>query len=95
MLKLSKLNIIDSNQTLIDACQSIMQSPIIAVDVEHCSKYSYLGNTSLIQITDYQGSDYIIDVLKITKLQPLRHIFADQKILKIFHGAAMSDIFWL
>ena len=66
----------------------------IAVDLEHHSYRSYQGFTCLMQIST-RSEDFVIDTLELRdEVQILNEIFANPKILKVFHGAD-SDIQWL
>ncbi|OBA20818.1 hypothetical protein METBIDRAFT_44245, partial [Metschnikowia bicuspidata var. bicuspidata NRRL YB-4993] len=66
----------------------------IAVDVEHHDLRSYYGLTCLMQISD-RHHDWLVDTLALRDaLQPLNDVFADPRIVKVFHGANM-DIVWL
>jgi len=70
------------------------QAREVAVDLEHHSYRSFLGLTCLIQISTRQR-DYIVDALKLRgQLQCLNQVFANPRIVKVFHGAD-SDVEWL
>lgn len=67
----------------------------IAVDLEHHDYRSYHGLLSLMQISTRE-KDWVVDTLRPWRqqLEVLNEVFADPKILKVFHGAFM-DIIWL
>ncbi|RDW86446.1 exosome nuclease subunit RRP6 [Aspergillus mulundensis] len=67
----------------------------IAIDLEHHDVHSYHGLVSLMQIST-RDKDWVVDTLKPWReeLQMLNEVFADPKILKLFHGSSM-DIIWL
>ncbi|KAH8595178.1 ribonuclease H-like domain-containing protein [Bisporella sp. PMI_857] len=67
----------------------------IAVDLEHHDTRSYVGLTSLMQIST-RSKDWIVDTLRPWRqeLQVLNEVFANPNIIKVFHGAYM-DIVWL
>ena len=66
----------------------------IGVDLEAHSYRSFQGIACLIQISS-PVKDYIIDPFPLwSDLTLLNEIFANPKILKIFHGAK-NDIQWL
>ena len=56
----------------------------IAIDLEHHDTHSYIGLTSLMQIST-RDKDWIVDTLKPWReeLQVLNEVFADPKILKV------------
>ena len=57
-----------------------------AIDTEADSLHSYEGKVCLIQISTREDN-YIIDVLKLHDLEPLRPLLFDDRIEKILHGA--------
>lgn len=86
---------IDTEEQVIDMLEDLKISKEIAVDIEHHEARSYTGLLSLMQIST-RTKDWIVDTLKPWrhKLQVLNEVFADPKIVKVFHGAFM-DIIWL
>jgi len=60
-------------------------TPWIALDTESNSLYAYRERICLVQLSTPE-SDYVIDPL-IVDLQPLRSLFADSAVEKIFHAA--------
>ena len=68
----------------------------IAVDLEHHHQHSYLGLTCLIQLTTRHKIDFIIDPFPLWNClgEELCHIFHNDKVLKVLHGAD-SDVQWL
>ncbi|KAF3053470.1 exosome nuclease subunit [Didymella keratinophila] len=67
----------------------------LAIDLEHHDNRSYIGMTSLMQISTRE-KDWIVDTLKPwrRKLECLNEVFADPGILKVLHGSYM-DVIWL
>ncbi|KAG8927434.1 exosome nuclease subunit [Tulasnella sp. 408] len=66
----------------------------IAVDLEHHDYRTFNGFVCLMQIST-RDEDFIVDTLAIRdELVVLNEVFADPKIVKVFHGAE-SDIIWL
>ena len=61
------------------------RAPIIGVDTEGDSLYSYQEKVSLIQISDAE-KNYIFDPL-LVDVRPLGALLENRSILKIFHGA--------
>ena len=59
----------------------------IAVDLEHHDAHSYIGLTSLMQIST-RDKDWIVDTLQPWReeLQILNEVFANPKILKVSSG---------
>ena len=66
----------------------------IAVDLEHHWYRSFLGLTSLIQISS-RDKDYIVDPYPLWKeLNQLNEVLTDPKIVKVLHGSD-KDVIWL
>lgn len=83
------------NTSLLDAMLGVLSSVTeIAVDLEHHDFRSYYGLTCLLQIST-RDADFIVDTLALRdKLSILNEVFANPKVLKVFHGSRM-DIIWL
>ncbi len=60
--------------------------PALAVDTESNSLYVYHEQVCLVQIS-VPGADYLVDPLALSDLSGLGPLFADPKVLKVFHGA--------
>ncbi|KAL3228022.1 hypothetical protein MRX96_003953 [Rhipicephalus microplus] len=86
--------IVETVDQLKDMCEALSKETEIAVDLEHHSYRSFQGFTCLMQISS-RTHDYIVDALALRhELQMLNEVFADPKIVKVFHGADM-DVLWL
>lgn len=77
---------VEDDETLAAVAERLARAPVIGVDTESDSFYSYREKVCLIQVTDLEA-DYIIDPLSIRDMSPLAPIMADRGIVKIFHGA--------
>lgn len=86
---------VDTYEGVLEMLEELKQADEIAVDLEHHDTRSYHGLLSLMQISTRE-KDWVIDTLRPWrhKLEILNEVFADPKILKVFHGAFM-DIIWL
>lgn len=86
---------VDTFDGVLDMLKELKQATEIAVDLEHHDYRSYHGLLSLMQISTRE-KDWVVDTLRPwrQKLEILNEVFADPKILKVFHGAFM-DIIWL
>lgn len=86
--------IVETVDQLKDMCTALSKETEIAVDLEHHSYRSFQGFTCLMQISS-RSQDYIVDTLALRhELQMLNEVFANPKIIKVFHGADM-DVVWL
>lgn len=81
---------ITDNADLAAFCKRIEDAPFIAVDTEFMRETTYWPKLCLIQVaseTDAANIDPLADL----DLTPLLKIFADQKVMKVFH-AARQDV---
>ncbi len=78
--------IIDTASRLEDVSLILKKEKIIAVDLEADSMFHFKEKVCLIQIAS-EKINAIIDPLKINDLSPLKPLFANRDIKKIFHGA--------
>ncbi|CZS92548.1 hypothetical protein WAI453_006706 [Rhynchosporium graminicola] len=86
---------VDTEEGVLEMLEELKLASEIAIDLEHHDTRSYVGLVSLMQISTRE-KDWIVDTLKPWRqnLQVLNEVFADPKIIKVFHGAFM-DIVWL
>lgn len=77
---------ITTEEGLEAAIGQLRQAPIIGVDTEGDSLYSYQEKVSLIQISDAERH-YIIDPLLIKDVRPLAALLEARSVLKVLHGA--------
>ncbi|EPS43447.1 hypothetical protein H072_2568 [Dactylellina haptotyla CBS 200.50] len=85
---------VDSPQTLKEMVHQLSKAEEIAVDLEHHDYRTYIGLVCLMQISTRE-QDWIIDTLALRdELEILNEIFANPRIVKVFHGAFM-DMIWL
>ena len=78
--------IIDTASRLEDVSLLLKKEKIIAVDLEADSMFHFKEKVCLVQIAT-KKINAIIDPLRINDLSPLKPLFADRDIKKIFHGA--------
>jgi len=79
-------HLITTLEDLDDLAKRILASPMVAVDTESDSLYSYNEKICLVQFS-LPGDDYIVDPLATYSLEPLADVFASPAVEKIFHGA--------
>ncbi|KAJ2899079.1 putative exosome complex exonuclease rrp protein [Zalerion maritima] len=86
---------VDTFEGVLEMLEELKKAKEIAVDLEHHDYRTYIGLTSLMQISTRE-QDWIVDTLKPWRhrLEVLNEVFADPKILKVFHGCFM-DMIWL
>lgn len=89
------LGVIDGDEELFEAAQCMLAADAIAVDIEHHSVRSFQGFICLMQIST-RDDDFIIDAIKLrgSIRRALAPVFADDRIVKVMHGAD-HDVKWL
>ncbi|MGE5532221.1 MAG: ribonuclease D, partial [Bacteroidota bacterium] len=60
--------------------------PAIALDTESNSLYRYHYRVCLIQVST-ADTDYLLDPLRLTDIEPFGQVLADRHIQKVFHAA--------
>ncbi|CBY37160.1 unnamed protein product, partial [Oikopleura dioica] len=88
------LSVVESSLSFNLMIQELREESELAVDLEHHRYRSYQGFTCLVQISSRQ-KDYILDPLAVWEdMYKLNEVFANPKIVKIFHGSR-NDMLWL
>ncbi|MGB8645057.1 MAG: ribonuclease D, partial [Anaerolineae bacterium] len=64
----------------------LLAAPVVAVDSESDSLYSYYEKVCLLQFS-IPGVDYVLDTLAVREIAPLADLFASPAIEKVFHAA--------
>ncbi|CAB1433245.1 unnamed protein product [Pleuronectes platessa] len=90
----TKCSFIDTLEDLVALNEKLCKLSEFAVDLEHHSYRSFLGITSLMQIST-RDEDFIVDTLELrSEMYILNEAFTDPSIVKVFHGSD-SDMDWL
>ncbi|KZF21908.1 hypothetical protein L228DRAFT_269356 [Xylona heveae TC161] len=86
---------VDTPEAVAAMLAELKNAKEIAIDLEHHDSRSYVGIVSLMQIST-RDKDWVVDTLKPWRrdLQVLNEVFADPRIVKVFHGSFM-DMIWL
>lgn len=71
---------------LVRLAGELARERIIAVDTEANGMFAYQERVCLIQFST-PSSDYVVDPLSLSDLSPLRPIFEDETIEKVFHAS--------
>lgn len=82
---MAKFVLITQPPQLADLVSYLHTQPLVAVDTESDSLYSYFEKVCLLQITA-GDTDYIVDPLSVD-ITPMESVFASDGIEKIFHAA--------
>ncbi|NIM92733.1 MAG: ribonuclease D [Anaerolineales bacterium] len=83
--------LVEDIHELHDLESNLLSQPRFAVDTESNSLHAYQEQVCLIQIS-IPGSDYLVDPLRLTNLDPIRSLMADSNIEKVFHAAEYDII---
>lgn len=77
---------VNDQEALERALDALRLAPVIGVDTESDSFFSYQEKVCLIQLSD-SHNDYVIDPLLVKDLSGLGPIFASREVVKVLHGA--------
>lgn len=78
---------IDSDAQLQDCCRQLSQAKAIAVDTEFMRTNTFYPKAALFQIFDGQNC-YLIDPLAVEDFSPLRALFSNPEVVKVFHACS-------
>ena len=67
--------------------RSLAGAGSLTIDTEADSLHHYPGKLCLVQIADDAGRAHLVDPLALPTLAPLGPLFADPRIVKVFHAA--------
>jgi ribonuclease D len=78
--------LITRRKALLQLAEQLTCQSIVAVDTESNSLYAYQEQVCLIQFSTGEA-DYLVDPLVLEDLSPLKELFANPAIEKVFHAA--------
>ncbi|GAB3536399.1 hypothetical protein GCM10027443_26670 [Pontibacter brevis] len=82
------IRLIETDAELLTAVKALRQHKELALDLEFDqNRFTYGFNLCLVQISDDNGTCYIIDPFTINNLQPLFELLEDKDFTKIIHHA--------
>ncbi|RPJ80427.1 MAG: ribonuclease D [Deltaproteobacteria bacterium] len=81
-----RFRIIDTEQSLQEILPQLEKSSYLSVDLEADSMFNFREKVCLIQLA-VPKMNLVVDPFKINSLEPLKPLFLNQEIQKIFHGA--------
>ncbi len=80
------LVLVDNDEALTQAVAAMAELPAIAVDLEADSFHHYREKVCLIQVS-IPGTDFVIDTLAVSSLEPLGELLRNPDQVKVLHGA--------
>ena len=81
-------------EALVSLAALLATAPAIAVDTEADSLHHYPAKLCLVQIAPAGGQAWLVDPLALPDLGALKPVFADPRVVKVFH-AADNDLVYL
>ena len=81
------MNIITDNKSLARFCKSLRKQKFVTVDTEFIRERTFYPQLCLIQIAVARRAAVIDIMSDITDYSPLKDIFTDSEIIKVFHSA--------
>jgi ribonuclease D len=80
------LIMVEDTEALEDMVRTLEKAPVIGIDTESDSSYSYQEKVCLIQLSN-RDTDWIVDPLKVKDLSALGPLLSNPDIVKVLHGA--------
>ncbi len=80
------LIMVEDADALDEMVRILAKAPVIGIDTESDSSYSYQEKVCLIQLSN-QNTDWIVDPLKVDDLSALGPLLSNPRIVKVLHGA--------
>jgi len=86
--------LLETNEQLAEAASTWEQAAILGIDTEFLRERTYRAELGLVQVSDGRQA-WLVDVISISDLQPLRLMFENRNILKVFHSASEDfEVLW-
>lgn len=79
--------LLETHEQLELAAHAWSQAKVLGIDTEFLRERTYWAELGLVQVSDGQQA-WLVDVIKIGDLEPLKHMFENQAILKVFHSSS-------
>jgi ribonuclease D len=79
--------LLETTEALLAAAREWSQATVLGMDTEFLRERTYRAELGLVQVSDGRRA-WLVDVLKINDLDPLRRMFEDPGVLKVFHSAS-------
>lgn len=83
---LPAFQMIEGDEALCQMAEALQGEPLLAIDTEANSMYSYETRVCLVQISS-RSADYIVDPFTIRDMSPVGQLLANPQIEKVFHAA--------
>lgn len=81
---------IKTQTKLRELCEELEQEQVIAIDIECENNLHYYGSyISIIQISA-GNKNWVVDVIELKEIEPLKKILENEKIQKIFHDVSFD-----
>ncbi|MDZ4731287.1 MAG: ribonuclease D [Xanthomonadales bacterium] len=86
--------LLETHEQLEKAAHAWSQAEILGIDTEFLRERTYWAELGLVQVSDGQQA-WLVDVIKIDDLTPLKSMFENQAILKVFHSSSEDfEVLW-
>jgi ribonuclease D len=87
-MEVPEFNFLNTPEAIAAAAESIAGEDVVAFDLEADSLHSYIEKVCLIQVSTSLGHLIIDPLPSLEPLESLKALFADNGVLKIFHGGS-------
>lgn len=87
-------HLLDTADLLAEAAETWRERELLGIDTEFVRERTYRADLGLVQISD-GTSAWLVDAVRVRDLAPLRDLFNDPAIMKVFHSASEDlEVLW-
>ncbi len=79
--------ILETHEQLAVAAETWSHTEVLGIDTEFLRERTYWAELGLVQVSDGRQA-WLVDVIKIGELEPLKSMFENQAVLKVFHSSS-------
>ena len=80
------ITFLTTSEEVSDLANTLSHERAIAIDTESNSRHRYPERICLVQVATYSNV-YLIDTLAVNDMKPMGEVMADDRVVKVIHGA--------
>ncbi len=86
--------LLERDDELRDAASQWSGAALLAIDTEFLRERTYWAQLGLVQVSDGRTA-WLVDTMRLEHLEPLKQLFTNAAILKVFHSASEDlEVLW-
>jgi len=87
-------HLLETPEKLSEAAAIWRRAQVLGIDTEFLRERTYRAELGLVQVSDGETA-WLVDTIKLRHLEPLKALFTDSRILKVFHSASEDlEVLW-